>query len=97
MTTQQTTQTPTFPDTRGASDPRRGRARTDVVGTLEDLHAEQAHFEAELRAARARFDAALLAALDDHGVRGRELQGILGVSHATFWRRVRSAREATSR
>jgi hypothetical protein len=87
----------TFSHARTASNQGRERARTDIVGALEDLHAEQGHFEAELRAARLRFDAALLAALDDHGVKGRELQGILGVSHATFWRRVRSAREAVGR
>jgi hypothetical protein len=69
------------------------QARRDVVGALNDLHAERARLGAELQAAQTRFDTALLAALDSHAVNGRDLQGILGVSHATFWRRVRTARE----
>jgi hypothetical protein len=71
------------------------QARLGLVGALEDLQSEQTRVGAELHAAQIRFDAALVAALDEHGVKGRELQRILGVSHATFWRRVRSAREAT--
>ena len=86
-----------LPVGRQSANATREQAGHDVVGALEDLHTEQARFNAGIQAAQFRFDAALLAALDDHGFKGRELQRILGVSHATFWRRVRSAREATGR
>jgi hypothetical protein len=50
----------------------------------------------ELEAARHRLDAALLDALAA-GATSRELCELLDMTHATFWRRVKAARDAAGK
>jgi hypothetical protein len=79
-------------------DSNRSRARAKARRHAEQARALRAVARARRRLgeAQAQLDAALVAAVSQHA-RSSELRETLGgVTHATFWRRVKAAREAVA-
>jgi hypothetical protein len=80
-----------FAKRRQAVEAQREQARREVAVAAERRN----ELEAALREAESHLNLALAAAVES-GMKETPLRELVGGSHATFWRRVKAAREAVA-